>query len=132
MRAASASRRLDDTFRGYLAERGAKPVPLEDVTRLVNGVAGIRLHADAVADLSRRDGPAQQELVRSAVDMTAWFSALAASLTGRGAVPGPPAEDEPAAGAGASVATVWTADHLEAVRRIQGALVEPARAVARS
>ena len=31
VRAASASRRLDDTFRGYLAERGSKPVPLEDV-----------------------------------------------------------------------------------------------------
>ena len=132
LRAASASRRLDDTFRGYLAERGSKPVPLEDVTRLVNGVAGIRLHADAVADLARRDGPAQQELVRSAVDMTAWFSALAASLTGRGAVPGPPAEDDRAPGASASVATVWAADHLEAVRRIQGALVEPARAVTRS
>ena len=131
LRAAGASRRLDDTFRGYLAERGSKPVPLEDVTRLVNGVAGIRLHADAVADLSRRDGPAQQELVRSAVDMTAWFSALAASLTGRGAVPGPPAEDDRAPGAGASVATVWTADHLEAVRRIQVALVEPARSVTR-
>ena len=132
LRAASASRRLDDTFRGYLAERGSKPVPLEDVTRLVNGVAGIRLHADAVADLSRRrDGPAQQDLVRSAVDMTAWFSALAASLTGRGAVPGPPAEDDRAPGAGASVATVWTADHLEAVRRIQVALVEPARSVTR-
>ena len=131
LRAAGASRRLDDTFRGYLAERGSKPVPLEDVTRLVNGVAGIRLHADAVADLSRRDGPAQQELVRSAVDTTAWFSALAASLTGRGAVPGPPAEDDRAPGAGASVATVWAADHLEAVRRIQVALVEPARSVAR-
>jgi hypothetical protein len=64
--------------------------------------------------------------------MTAWFSALAASLTGRGAVPGPPAEDDRAPGAGASVATVWAADHLEAVRRIQGALVEPARAVTRS
>ena len=63
LRAASASRRLDDTFRGYLAERGSKPVPLEDVTQLVNGVAGLRLHGDAVSDLSRRDGPAQQQLV---------------------------------------------------------------------
>jgi hypothetical protein len=87
--------------------------------------------ADAVADLSQRDGPAQQDLVRGAVDMTAWFSALAASLTGRGAVPGPPAEDDRTPIAGASVATVWTADHLEAVHRMQVALVEPARAVAR-
>ena len=84
-----------------------------------------------MADLQRRDGHAQQDLVHSAVDMTAWFSALAASLTLRGAVPGPPPEDDPAPGADASVATVWTADHLEAVRRIQVALVEPARSVTR-
>jgi hypothetical protein len=30
--AAAASRRLDDTFRGYLAEQGAKPIPLAEVT----------------------------------------------------------------------------------------------------
>jgi uncharacterized membrane protein YccC len=137
LRAAGASRRLDDTFRGYLAERGSKPVPLEDVTRLVNGVAGIRLHADAVADLWRRDGvsdgdgPARQDLVRGAVDTTAWFSALAASLTGRGEVPRPPAEDDPDPDPAASVATVWTAEHLDAVRRLQGTLVESARSVSR-
>src|SRR6202035_1156751 len=50
-RAAGAARRLDDTFRGYLAERGAKPVPLAEVTRLVTGVAGLRLAGDAVLDL---------------------------------------------------------------------------------
>ena len=43
--------RLDDTFRGYLAERGAKKVPLAEVTALVTGVAGLRLAADAVIDL---------------------------------------------------------------------------------
>jgi uncharacterized membrane protein YccC len=137
LRAAGASRRLDDTFRGYLAERGSKPVPLEDVTRLVNGVAGIRLHADAVADLWRRDGvsdgdgAARQDLVRGAVDMTAWFSALAASLTGRGEVPRPPAEEDPVPDPAASVATVWTAEHLDAVRRLQGTLVESAHSVSR-
>jgi len=137
LRAASASRRLDDTFRGYLAERGSKPVPLEDVTQLVNGVAGLRLAGDAVSDLWRRDGAldgdaaTRQRLVSGAVDMTAWFSALAASLTGRGEVPGPPADDDHVTDAGASVATLWTADHLEAVRRLQAALVEPARSVNR-
>ena len=54
-RAAAAARRLDDTFRGYLAERGAKPVPLAEVTSLVTGVGGLRLAADAVLDLWRRD-----------------------------------------------------------------------------
>ena len=54
-RAAAAGRRLDDAFRGYLAERGAKPVPLAEVTGLVTGVAGLRLAGDAVLDLWRSD-----------------------------------------------------------------------------
>jgi hypothetical protein len=53
-RAAAAARRLDAAFRTYLAERGAKPIPLAEVTRLVTGVAGLRLAADAVLDLDRR------------------------------------------------------------------------------
>ena len=64
--------------------------------------------------------------------MTAWFSALAASLTGQGRRARSTCRRTTwHPGAGASVATVWTADHLEAVRRIQGALVEPARSVTR-
>ncbi|MDE3134299.1 MAG: FUSC family protein, partial [Acidobacteriota bacterium] len=43
--AAAAARRLDDTFRGYLAERGAKTLPLAEVSALVTGVAGLRLAA---------------------------------------------------------------------------------------
>ena len=54
-RAAGASRRLDDTFRNYLAERGSKPVPLAAATRLVTGVAALRLAGDAVLNLWQRD-----------------------------------------------------------------------------
>jgi hypothetical protein len=54
-RAAAASRRLDDAFRTFLAERGAKRFPLSDVAGLVTGVAGLRLEADAVLDLWRGD-----------------------------------------------------------------------------
>src|SRR5690242_10419528 len=58
-RAAAASRRLDDAFRTYLAERGTKRIPLADVTGLVTGVVGLRLEADAVLDLWRgADGQA--------------------------------------------------------------------------
>ena len=60
MRAAAAARRLDDAFRGYLAERGAKPVPLAEVTSLVTGVGGLRLAADAVLDLWQRDDGSAQ------------------------------------------------------------------------
>ena len=53
-RTAAAARRLDDAFRTYLAERGAKPVPLSEMTALVTGVVGVRLAADAVVELWER------------------------------------------------------------------------------
>ena len=54
IRAAAASRRLDDTFRTYLAERGAKPVPLAEVTAWSPASSGLRLAGDAVLDLWQR------------------------------------------------------------------------------
>ncbi|MFL5839668.1 MAG: FUSC family protein, partial [Thermoleophilaceae bacterium] len=153
IRAAAASRRLDDTFRGYLAERGAKPVPLAEVTSLVTGVVGLRLAADAVLDLWQRqssaDGDrtaARRELLTSTALMTGWYSGFADSLIGRGAVPEPLTHDESAdsrlVGAvsndlrsahGHATATgvrmIWTGDHLDAARRLQESLVGPARAV---
>ena len=54
-RAAAAARRLDDTFRSFLAERGAKPVPLAEVTTLLGGAGGLRIAADAVLDLWQRE-----------------------------------------------------------------------------
>jgi uncharacterized membrane protein YccC len=150
--AAAASRRLDDTFRSYLSERGSKPIPLAEVTGLVSGVAGVRLAADAVLDLWAGDGArggdrsaARRELLSSASHMTAWYGQFAASLAGREEVPDPLARDEIADGRlvdavardlhdsdGQATATgvrvVWTGDHLDAVRRLQAMLVEPARA----
>jgi hypothetical protein len=152
--AAASARRLDDTFRGYLAERGTKTVPLAEVTALVNGVAGLRLAADAVLDLWNGDGQpqvptsdraaARHELVASAEHLTAWYDHFAASLAGVGAVPDPlPADavadgrliDAVAAdlqdGDGHATATgvrvIWTGDHLDAARRLQEGLVGPAR-----
>ena len=96
MRAAAASRRLDDAFRGYLAERGAKPVPLAEVTSLVTGVAGLRLAADAVLELWRGDGAhggdrqaARRELIAGTERMTGWYADFALSLTDQGRVPDP-------------------------------------------
>jgi hypothetical protein len=152
IRAAAASRRLDDTFRTYLAERGAKPVPLADVTSLVTGVVGLRLAGDAVLDLWSQDdhaggdrAAARQELVASSERMTGWYRAFADSLTGRGDVPDPlmpdPGADQRLVDAvssdlrgedGEATATavrmIWTGDHLDAARRLQGTLTAPARA----
>jgi uncharacterized membrane protein YccC len=154
VRAAAAARRLDDTFRGYLAERGAKPVPLAEVTSLVTGVVGLRLAGDAVLDLWQRDGSAVgdrglagAELRASSKLVASWYSDFATSLTGRGAVPEPAARDKSADSrlvdalaldlrsdedhATATAARViWTGDHLDAVRRIEDAIVGPARAAA--
>jgi Fusaric acid resistance protein-like len=150
-RAAAAARRLDDTFRSYLAERGAKPVPLAEVTSLVTGVVGLRLAGDAVLDLWRQDGSddgdraaARHELVESTEQMTRWYRDFAVSLTGDGRLPDPlepdPGADQRLVAAvshdlrgddGQATATavriIWTGDHLDAARRLQDSLIEPAR-----
>ncbi|HEV7754098.1 MAG TPA: FUSC family protein [Baekduia sp.] len=154
IRAAAASRRLDDTFRGYVAERGSKPMPLAEVTSLVTGVVGLRLAADAVLELWQGDdgaggdrAEARRQLVAGSELMTGWYHDFAASLAGRGPVPEPLAADALADGKlvaavsrdlrgadGQATATavrmIWTGDHLDAARRLQDSLVGPARAAA--
>lgn len=152
--AAASARRLDDTFRGYLVERGAKHAPLSEVTTLVTGVAGLRLAADAVIDLWDGDGhsrtddgnraAASHELLEAAGHLAAWYGLFAASLTRAATVPDPLVEDGATGGRlVAAVATdlldgdghatatgvriIWTGDHLDAVRRLQSTLVGPAR-----
>ena len=150
--AAAASRRLDDTFRGYLAERGAKPVALAEVTSLVTGVVGLRLAADAVLDLWQRDDPGsgdhaavRGELLASAELVGGWYRGFAAGLVGRAPVPDPLPRDEQAEARlvdavsrdlltgdrradATGVRMIWTGDHLDAARRLQATLVGPARA----
>ncbi|MBF9066982.1 FUSC family protein [Streptacidiphilus sp. NEAU-YB345] len=101
--AAAAARRLDDAFRSYLAERGAKPLSLADMTTLVTGVVGLRLAADAVVSLwqdcrrvrtkAHRTGADQTEAHRAilvtATRVTDWYHGLAASLDGHTPVPVP-------------------------------------------
>ncbi len=154
-RAAASARRLDDTFRSYLAERGSKPAPLAEISGLVSGVGGLRLAADAVLDLwEREDGTvpgdraaAREELLKSSALVEGWYDNLAARLAD-GRPPNPPlAHDEVADGrlvaavandlraadgkaSATAVRMVWTGDHLDAVRRLQEVIVEPARTVA--
>ncbi len=151
--AAAASRRLDDTFRSYLSERGSKSAPLADVAGLLTGVTGMRLAADAIVDLwsaeGVRDGhrsAARRELTQAVAGMTSWYDHFGASLTRTEAVPEPMGRDEIADGRlvdavasdlqasdGETTATgvrvIWTGDHLDAVRRLQDPLVARARAL---
>jgi Fusaric acid resistance protein-like len=150
-RAAAAARRLDDTFRGYLAERGAKPVPLSEITSLVTGVVGLRLAGDAVLDLWRHDDAAggdrtaaRQELLASTAQMMRWYADFGAGLSGHGNLPEPLEPDERAdqrlveavghdlrsddgQATATAVRVIWTGDHLDAARRLQAALIAPAR-----
>jgi hypothetical protein len=152
--AAASSRRLDVAFRGYLAERGSKPAPLAEITRLVTGVTGVRLAGDAVRNLWDGTAPpdgdrsaARHELTSTATSIQEWYDEFAASLTHRQPVPTPLPPDrtagtrlgeavmrdlrDPDGNATATgVRVIWTADQLDAVRRLQEILAEPARAAA--
>jgi len=154
VRAAAAARRLDDTFRTYLAERGTKPVALAQVTTLVTGVAGLRLAADAVLDLwQQEDGSATGDraaaravLLQSTERVKDWYEDLAHSLVNGSEPREPLHHDRPADGrlldavrhdlrgqdgkaSATAVRMIWTGDHLDAVRRLQRVLFGPAQAL---
>ena len=154
-RAAAASRRLDDAFRTYLAERGAKRFPLADAAGLVTGVVGLRLEADAVLDLWRGDdgqaggdvAAARHEILGTAERVTGWYDSLATTMITGGELPRPLAHDTAADGrlvravrrdllgddgsaSATAVRMIWTGDHLDVVRRLQAAIISPARATA--
>ncbi len=151
-RAAGASRRLDDTFRSYLAERGSKPVPLSAATRLVTGVVALRLAGDAVLNLWERDDgkaggdrtAARGEVLRAAGTVTRWFTEFGESFARGGILPDPlpydPSADQRLVEAvqhdltgddgranATAVRMIWTEDHLDAARRLQSAVAETAR-----
>jgi hypothetical protein len=156
LRAAAAGRRLDDAFRSYLAERGEKPLPLADVTRLVTGVAGLRLAGDAVLDLWQRErgtsvgdrSAARRELMTTSALVRTWYEDLAASLVNGRPLRDPlhhdpladgrlidavrhDLRDEDGHASATAVRMIWTADHLDAARRLQVAIAGPARDAAR-
>ncbi len=152
IQAAAAAQRLDDTFRGFLAERGAKRIPLAEAIGLLTGVVGLRLAADAVLDLWQRDSAAGEdraaargELLESTERIVDWYERFASSLMGHGEVPVPLPHDQRAdkrlieavsrdlrhdGGRASATAArmIWTADHLDATRRLQATLAGLARA----
>jgi len=77
-------------LRSYLAERGAKPVRLSDMTTLVTGIVGLRLASDAVLELWQRNaGEAHIEtrpvrgpfiLLDAVGRVSGWYRDLAAGL----------------------------------------------------
>jgi uncharacterized membrane protein YccC len=151
-KAAASARRLDDAFRNYLAERGYKRIPLAEATTLVTGIVGLRLAADAVLGLWHRCGDvpeqndraaARAELLDTAARLSHWYHDFAGSLEGGHTVsPGLPPDsgagarlaaavrrdlyDEHGTATATAVRIVWTADHLDASRRLQASLAAAA------
>lgn len=151
--AAASARRLDDAFRTYLAERGAKPLSLADMTALVTGVAALRLAADAVVSLWQGAAPTQANHPRTdahravagaAACVMEWYCGFAASLGHKAPIPDPvPLRPQTASqlaesvradlvdGRGQATATavrlIWTGDHVDAARRLQPSLAAAAQ-----
>ncbi|WP_313540494.1 FUSC family protein [Leifsonia aquatica] len=151
LRAAAASRRLDDAFRAYLAERGTKRRPLAEVSASVTGVAGVRLAGDAILELwdgqevaGGGTAEAGRVLDESVARLERWYGELATQLAAQEPLPQPAPKDPSAPtrladavaddlqsgsadAMGTAVRVIWTADYLEVVRRLQSAIVPPAR-----
>jgi hypothetical protein len=92
--AASAYRRMDDAYRQFLAERGAKAISLRTATALVTGAVRLRLAAHSLATLPVRPvgpGPAAGSPVAARADELrqacgaahAWYLGFAEVLAGR-------------------------------------------------
>lgn len=85
--AAAASRRLDDTYRAFLAELGPKRLGLAGTSLLTTGPSVLRLAGDAVIALwSDADPPsasrfmAARELLGRARDVEEWYGRFGAGL----------------------------------------------------
>jgi Fusaric acid resistance protein-like len=153
--AAAAGRRVDDAFRAYIAEHGKKALPVGDLATLVGGVSLLRLNADAVIDLWERDErasggdrtAARQELRGASASLSEWYEQVARALVGRGPVPSRLSGDDRADArlvevvrrdlhdadgqvTATAVKLIWTADHIDAARRLQGEIAEPGAHVA--
>jgi hypothetical protein len=155
--AAAAGWRLDDAFRSYLAERGPKPVSLASVTTLLGGAHGLRIAGDAVLDLwqSQEGSPvggeeaaARAELRHAGELVRDWYEDFGARLRDGRPLREPLGRDAAADGrlvedlsrelrggdaatTGAAVRMIWTGDHLDAARRLQRVVLEPARGASR-
>jgi uncharacterized membrane protein YccC len=82
--ASAAGARLDDALRQYLAEKGAKHVPLESVATLANGATRLRLAGMAISSLRNGAAPDDERLAepvavltRRTDEVTSWYSTLA-------------------------------------------------------
>ena len=80
--AGAASRRLDDTYRQFLAERGHERIDMASVSTLVTGATRVRLAAYSLVTMAAETGSweASNALERDATALHAWFLSLAEAV----------------------------------------------------
>jgi len=137
--AGNAGLRLDEALRGFLAERGTKHIPKQDLWRLVGGSLRLRLTAHAVAEMPGDTtglDAARAVLERRTATLTDWYEQLAEQV-GRpdhGAVSTLEPPSLSAAGvvdsSSGSYYGVWLCEHLDHLSEHLGELVGPAAEVA--
>jgi uncharacterized membrane protein YccC len=153
--AQGAARRLDDAFREYLSERGAKSVSLADVSVLIAGVTAIRTTADNIHALwgsARRKGPGDRAAIVGALaqatdSVTEWIHDLSHVMMSKGTELGEPhdftaspqdivalvrRELSDAAGNGTTSAfkIVWTDDYLRRLHDLERRMLPVVKEIA--
>jgi uncharacterized membrane protein YccC len=147
--ARDAANRLDDAFRGYLAESSTRQANLEGVGTLVAGTTRVRLAAYSLSTLTPAPagGPRIDqcaEALAAEVDaLRSWYVSLADALVERTAIPPPqPGDDDEhrpvvrcvrhalAGGdrsmVGPVLSLLWASAHLDNLRQLTAQLVQPA------
>jgi uncharacterized membrane protein YccC len=122
--AGAATRRLDDTYRQFLAERGHERFDIGDVGALVTGATRVRLAAYSLMSMGDESGTWHPgpELEREATAVRGWYLSLAESI--RRFQPAPRPEDTDGGGAAAALrqlADAVQAGHMTAIRAALGA-----------
>jgi uncharacterized membrane protein YccC len=80
--AGAATRRLDDTYRQFLAERGHEEIDMASVSQLVTGATRVRLAAYSLTTMADETGPWQASvaLEHEANALHAWYLELAQAI----------------------------------------------------
>jgi uncharacterized membrane protein YccC len=147
--ARGAASRLDDAFRGYLAESSSRQANLEGVATLVAGTTRVRLAAYSLSTLTPAPagGPPINKCAEAlAADVDAlrsWYVNLADALVERTAIPPPDPRDDDderqvvrcvrqalmAGGdsmVGPALSLLWASQHLDKLRQLGARLIQPA------
>jgi hypothetical protein len=134
--ALTASVRLEEAVRGFLAEQGTKHLSREELWRLIGGTLRLRLTANSVAQLPRACAHAEPEafdaIEHRADELIVWYEQLAVQV-GRpraGIQVLVPPEATDGSPDGRTRGVIWLREHLEHLTEHVAVLAAPATRLA--